>query len=171
MTSVLNSVLEKANYLPKFHRKPLDLIPKYRVYLEPMSKLTISGLAKSAGVNLQTIRYYERQELLTPVARTETGYRIYQQDTVRRLRFIRRAQELGFSLSEIKELLSLRLDAHTTSADIRERARAKLADVEQKIRHLQAIQTSLSRLIKSCRGCGPAADCPILENLDGEDFS
>ncbi len=136
-----------------------------------MDKLTISRLAKSGGVNLQTIRYYERQELLAPASRTEAGYRIYRQETVHRLRFIKRAQELGFSLSEIKELLSLRLDAHTTSADIRTRAQAKLADVEQKIRHLQAIHASLLRLIKSCRGCGPVADCPILENLSGEDFS
>ncbi|MFP5211652.1 MAG: heavy metal-responsive transcriptional regulator [Acidobacteriota bacterium] len=135
-----------------------------------MNKLTISQVAKQGGVNLQTIRYYERQGLLAPISRTEAGYRIYQKDTVRRLRFIKRAQELGFSLSEIKDLLYLRLDAHTTSADIRVRAQAKLADVEQKIRHLEAIQKSLSRLIKSCRGCGPAADCPILENLDGEDF-
>lgn len=135
-----------------------------------MSKLTIGGLAKSGGVNLQTIRYYERQELLTPVARTESGYRIYQPDTVRRLRFIKRAQDLGFSLRDIKDLLSLRLDKHTTAADIRERAKVKRADVEQKIRQLQAIQASLSRLIKSCNGCGPLEDCPILENLDGEEF-
>lgn len=135
-----------------------------------MEKLTISHVAKQGGVNLQTIRYYERQGLLTPAYRTESGYRVYQEETIRRIRFIKRAQELGFSLAEVKELLSLRLDTHTTTADIRVRARSKLSDVEQKIKHLQAIHTSLSRLIKSCRGCGPAADCPILENLDGEEF-
>lgn len=135
-----------------------------------MEKLTISHVARQGGVNLQTIRYYERLGLLAPAYRTETGYRIYQNDTVRRIRFIKRAQELGFSLSEIEELLSLRLDTHTTAADIRVRAQAKLADVDQKIKHLHAIHASLSRLIKSCRGCGPAAECPILENLDGEEF-
>lgn len=135
-----------------------------------MSELTVSQVAKQGGVNLQTIRYYERQGLLTPTDRTRSGYRIYRQDAVRRLRFIKRAQELGFSLSEIKELLSLRVDAHTTAADIRVRAQTKLADIEQKIRHLEAIHASLARLIKSCRGCGPAAECPILENLDGVDF-
>ncbi len=135
-----------------------------------MDKLTISQLAKNGGVNLQTIRYYEHQGLLAPAYRTEAGYRIYQQQTVRRIQFIKRAQELGFSLSEIKELLSLRVDTNTSQADIRTRAQAKLADVEQKIRHLQAIRASISRLIKSCRGCGPVANCPILENLNGEDF-
>ncbi len=136
-----------------------------------MDKLTIGRVAEHSGVNLQTVRFYEREGLLAPAYRTESGYRIYQSETVRRIRFIKRAQELGFSLNEIHELLSLRVDDHATSADIRARAKAKLVDVEQKIRHLQAIQASLTRLIKSCRGCGPAADCPILENLDGEDFS
>lgn len=135
-----------------------------------MSVLTVSQVAKQGGVNLQTVRYYERQGLLTPTSRTESGYRIYQKDAIRRLRFIKRAQELGFSLSEIKELLSLRVDAHTTSADIRVRAKAKLADIEQKINHLEAIHASLARLIKGCQGCGPAAECPILENLDRADF-
>lgn len=135
-----------------------------------MEKLTIGRVARQGGVNLQTIRYYERLGLLVPAYRTEAGNRIYKTDTVRRIRFIKRAQELGFSLSEIEELLTLRLDAHTTAADIRVRAQAKLADVEQKIKHLQAIHASLAMLVKSCRGCGPAAECPILENLNGEDF-
>jgi MerR family copper efflux transcriptional regulator len=135
-----------------------------------VKQLTISRLAQESGVNLQTVRYYERQGLLAPMARTVAGYRIFDPETARRIRFIKRAQELGFSLREIKELLSLRVDAHTTQADIRERARAKRTDVEQKIRHLEAIHASLSRLIKSCRGCGPIEDCPILENLNGKDF-
>src|SRR5487761_1191025 len=111
-----------------------------------MDILTISKLAERGGVNLQTIRYYERQGLLAPAARTDAGYRIFQPETARRIRFIKRAQELGFSLSEIKELLSLRVDAQTTRADIRHRAQAKVADVEQKLRHLEAIRASLSRL-------------------------
>lgn len=135
-----------------------------------MDSLTISQLARQGGVNLQTVRYYERQGLLAPTARTEAGYRIFQPETARRIRFIKRAQELGFSLSGIKELLSLRLDRHTTQADIRKRAQVKLAGIEQKIRHLEAIHASLSRLTKSCRGCGPVEDCPILENLNREEF-
>ena len=135
-----------------------------------MDSLTTSKLAERGGVNLQTVRYYERQGLLAPIARTDAGYRIFEPETARRIRFIKRAQELGFSLTEIKELLSLRVDAHTTQAEIRQRAQTKLAEVAQKIRHLKAIHASLSRLTKSCRGCGPVDDCPILESMNGEEF-
>ncbi|HVC91915.1 MAG TPA: MerR family DNA-binding protein [Acidobacteriaceae bacterium] len=135
-----------------------------------MNRLTVSRVARDALVNLETVRYYERQGLLSPAARTQAGYRIYQQESVQRIRFIKRAQELGFSLNEIKELLSLRVDAHATAADVRVRAQARLVSVEEKIRHLQDIQQSLTRLIESCYGGGPASECPILENLDGKDF-
>lgn len=135
-----------------------------------MDSLTISQVAQRAGINLQTVRYYERQGLLAPMSRTEAGYRLFSPDTVRRIRFIKRAQELGFSLHEIKDLLSLRIDSHSTQADIRERARAKLADIERRIHHLEAIHASLLRLIESCRGRGSADDCPILENLNGQGF-
>jgi Cu(I)-responsive transcriptional regulator len=136
-----------------------------------MDNLSISQVAKQAGINLQTIRYYERQELLAPSSRTEAGYRIFSSESVRRIRFIKRAQELGFSLHEIKELLSLRIDAHTTQADIRKRTQAKIVDVEQKICHLQAIHASLLRMAKDCSGCGSLKDCPILESLDKEELS
>ena len=136
-----------------------------------MDSLTISQLAKRGGVNLQTVRYYERQGLLAPASRTEAGYRIFSSESVRRIRFIKRAQELGFSLKEIKDLLSLRIDAHTTQADIRKRTRTKIADVEQKILHLQAIHASLLRLAEDCSGCGSLKECPILESLDGKEFS
>ena len=92
-----------------------------------MDSLTIGQVTKRAGINLQTIRYYERQGILAPVSRTDAGYRMFSSESVRRIRFIKRAQELGFSLKEIKDLLSLRLDTHTTQADIRKRARAKIA--------------------------------------------
>lgn len=136
-----------------------------------MDSLTISQVAKRAGINLQTVRYYERQTLLAPTSRTEAGYRIFSPQSVRRIRFIKRAQELGFSLKEIKELLSLRIDAHTTQADIRKRTQLKIVDVEQKIRHLEAIHASLLRMTEDCSGCGSLNDCPILEGLDGKDFS
>ena len=135
-----------------------------------MTKFTISRLAEQAEVNLQTIRYYEREELLLPVARTEAGYRIYPKEAVLRIRFIKRAQELGFSLSEVRELLALRMDEHATKANVRARARAKLADVEGKIARLGSIGESLRRLTESCSGCGPVGECPILENLDGKEF-
>ncbi len=135
-----------------------------------MPQFTISRLAEQATVNLQTIRYYEREGLLSPGDRTDAGYRIYQPEAVLRIRFIKRAQELGFSLNEIKELLFLRENAHTTKADIRERAQAKLADIEQKMAHLKAICKSLLRLTDDCSGCGSLGECPILDNLDGKEF-
>lgn len=136
-----------------------------------MDSLTISQVAKRAEVNIQTIRYYERQGLLAPTSRNEAAYRIFSAESVRRIRFIKRAQELGFSLKEIKDLLSLRIDAHTTQADIRNRTQAKIADVEQKILHLQAIHASLLRMAEDCSGCGSLKDCPILESLDKEELS
>ena len=136
-----------------------------------MESLTIGQVAKCASINLQTVRYYERQGLLAPISRTEAGYRIFSPQSVRRIRFIKRSQELGFSLHEIKELLSLRIDAHTTQADIRKRTQAKIVDVEQKIRHLKAIHKTLLRMTKDCSGCGSLKDCPILGSLDGKEFS
>ncbi len=136
-----------------------------------MDSLTIGEVAKRGGVNIQTIRYYERQGLLAPTSRTEAAYRIFSAESVRRIHFIKRAQELGFSLKEIKDLLSLRIDAHTTQADIRKRALAKIADVEQKILHLQAIHASLLRTAEGCSGCGSLKDCPILESLDKEEMA
>jgi len=126
-----------------------------------VKQYSIGRLAKESGVSLQAVRYYERQGLLAPMARTEAGYRIFQSETARRIRFIKRAQELGFFL---------RADGHTTQAEIRDRAEAKLSDVALKIRHLEAIHASLSLLTQSCDGCGTVEDCPILENLDGKEF-
>lgn len=128
--------------------------------------LTIGHLAKEAGINLETVRYYERQGLVPKPPRTPAGYRMFPADSARRLRFIRRAQELGFTLREIRELLSLRVSPRTTSAEIRERAEAKIADIQSKIRSLEAMKKTLRKLTNSCGGCGPIAECPILESLD-----
>lgn len=148
----------------------LDSVPGYRLYDGFMPQFTISRLAEQGKVNLQTIRYYEREGLLSPGARTDVSYRIYQPDAVLRIRFIKRAQQLGFTLTEIKELLLLSSDAHTSKVDICERAEAKLADVEQKLAHLKAIRKSLLRLTEDCSACGPLGKCPILENLNGKGF-
>src|SRR5947208_5062987 len=102
-----------------------------------MKPLTIGQLAPQGGVGIETVRFYERQGLLEEPARKESGYRQYTEDVVARLRFIRRAKELGFSLKEIAELIALRLDASTTCADVRERAQTKLADIEARIHDLK----------------------------------
>lgn len=133
-----------------------------------MEALTIGRLARLGGVNLETIRYYEREGLLPKPPRTEAGYRLFPSDTARRLRFIKRAQELGFSLSEIRDLLTLRMKPGTKREHIRSRAEAKITDIEQKIRALEAMKKTLRKMTERCDGCGPLSECPILESLDEE---
>lgn len=134
-----------------------------------MKSLTIGRLAREGGVNLETVRYYERRGLLPRPPRSASGYRLFPEEAARRLRFIRRAQELGFSLGEIRELLSLRVSRRTTSADIRARAESKIADIEAKVKSLESMKKTLRKLTKVCDGCVPVSKCPILESLDGED--
>jgi MerR family transcriptional regulator, copper efflux regulator len=134
-----------------------------------MESLTIGRLARAVGVNLETVRYYERRGLLPKPPRSGSGYRLFPMEAKRRLRFIRRAQELGFSLGEIRELLSLRVAPTAKSADVRRRGQAKITDIEAKIRSLQSVKKALRELTQTCSGCGPVRDCPILESLDAED--
>ncbi len=131
--------------------------------------LTIGRLATEAGVNLETVRYYERQGLMPKPPRTASGYRLYSADAVRRLRFIKRAQELGFSLREVRELLLLRVSRTAKANAVRVRAESKIADIEAKIRTLESMKKSLRKLAQSCNGCAPISKCPILESLDKED--
>jgi len=130
--------------------------------------ISTSELAKRGGVNLETIRYDERQGLLPKPPRSQAGYRQFSPDSVRRVRFIKRAQELGFSLKEIKELLALRITPGSTRADVRKRAEAKITDIEEKVQHLRAMKKALVRLTGSCCGNGPATECPILDSLSLE---
>jgi MerR family mercuric resistance operon transcriptional regulator len=133
-----------------------------------MVGLTTAQLAKEGGVNVETIRYYERHGLLPKVPRTPSGYRNFSADDVTRLRFIRRAQRLGFSLKEVKELLAIRFRPGSSCADVRRKAEVKLADVDRKIRQLQAIREALARMTEACAGRGPIANCSILEALNGQ---
>lgn len=128
--------------------------------------LTRGELAKRGGVNIETIRYYERRGLLPKSPRSAAGYRLFSLDDDRRVRFIKRAQELGFSLKEIEELLTLQNKPHTTRADVRKRAEAKIADIEEKLRDLQAMKESLEQLTATCSGRGSVCGCPILESFD-----
>src|SRR5919201_5193477 len=134
-----------------------------------MKALTIRQVARHAGVGIETVRFYERQGLLEEPARKDSGYRQYQGGVVARLRFIRRAKELGFSLREIKELLALRVDPATTCAEVKARAEAKVADIEGKIQALRRMKKALHKLTTACSGRGPTSECPILEALGPEE--
>jgi MerR family copper efflux transcriptional regulator len=131
-----------------------------------MDSIGIGTLAKRAGVGIDTVRYYERAGLLSPKSRLSSGYRRYTELEVARLRFIRRAQSLGFSLKEVSELLAL--SARRDVARVKHTAQAKLADVEKRIAELEKIRDGLATLITACPGHGRAADCPILKALAEE---
>lgn len=131
--------------------------------------LTIGQVARRAGVGVETVRFYERQGLIEEPPRRSSGYREYDDEVVSRLRFIRRAKELGFTLKEIKELLSLRHDPSTSAADVRQRAEAKIADIESKVRTLQKMRKALRRLTSACCGHTSTAECPLLYALDHEE--
>ena len=133
-----------------------------------MNVLTAGQLAKKANVKKETVRYYERRGLIPEPERSDSGYRQYSQDAVSRIMFIKRAQELGFSLNEISELLSLRVDNHTTCGDFKNIAEVKISEVEEKIHSLNQIKTALSKLVALCSGEGPTSECPIVEALDSK---
>lgn len=134
-----------------------------------MKALKIGEVAARGGVNLQTIRYYERERLLPKPPRLASGYRMFPEQTVRRVRFIKRAQELGFCLAEIRDLLSMQVDPDKDCTDVQRLAKAKVADIDDKIRTLQSMKRVLTGLSGLCPGCGPAAECPILESIDAKE--
>ncbi len=128
--------------------------------------LTIGELAKTADVNRETVRYYERRRLLPRPSRSVSGYRVYSEDSLKRLRFIRRAKALGFSLSEVKELMALRVNSITACDRVQERTRAKVADIDKKIRSLKQMKDSLGELADACARRRKSSPCPILDSLD-----
>ena len=127
-----------------------------------MDGLRTSEVAKQAEVNLETIRFYERKGLLPKPPRSPSGYRTFSPETVRRVRFIKQTQELGFSLREIKELLSLPSNPDTTCGDVRRLAEEKLLDISPKIRDLQRMKKTLTQVASACPGRGATSACPIL---------
>lgn len=128
--------------------------------------LRTGEVAKAAGVNLQTIRFYEREGLLPSPKRTPSGYRLYGDEAVRIIRFIKRSQELGFTLREAKELLNLRSSGPKRVAMARHAAESKLHDIDEKIRDLTAMRAALSSLVETCACTGGPLHCPILEALE-----
>ena len=128
--------------------------------------MKISDLAKSAGVNIETIRYYERLGLITEPPRTEFGYRIFPSEVIQRIRFIKRSQDLGFTLTEIHKLLTLTDNEHFSCGEIQQFASQKLKEIESKIRDLQNITNVLQDLLIKC-GETSVDGCPIIERLQG----
>jgi MerR family copper efflux transcriptional regulator len=129
--------------------------------------LSIGKLARLAGVGIDTVRYYERNGLLAPESRLASGYRRYGDLELSRLRFIRRAQRLGFTLKEISALLNL--SARRNVAQVKRAAQAKLQDVDARIADLERMREGLAQLIDSCPGHGQASECPILNALTEKD--
>jgi len=128
--------------------------------------LTIGQVAKAAHVNVETLRYYERRGLVPKPPRSPSLYRRYPEETVPRVQFVKHAQQLGFSLREIRGLLSLRATPKARCADVKRRAETKIGEIETKIRGLRAMRNALNRLVSQCDGKMPASECPILEALD-----
>lgn len=131
--------------------------------------LTTGQLARQGGVGVETIRFYERRGLIERPPRRPSGYRQFPEQTVQRLRFIRRAKDLGFSLKEIKELLSLRLDPDVTCGDVRDRAKLKIESIDRKIATLRKMKSALTKLTAACDGRGSVGQCPIMEGIEHEE--
>lgn len=135
-----------------------------------MGYLKIGELAKATETNNETLRFYESKGLLEPPRRTDAGYRLYTKTDVARVRFIVRARRMGFSLKDIEELLSLRVDReHSTCGEVKELAETKLVDIEARIDELQRMKVALERITAKCFGGDESAvHCSILNELDGE---
>lgn len=133
-----------------------------------MQTMNIGRLAELAQVNIDTIRYYERQKLLPPAARTSSGYRQYTRSDLERLRFILRSKELGFTLAEIGELLSLTKNRDSDMRGVKRRAEQRLEQVEEKIAELRRVKRGLKKLIDACPGRGELKGCPIVAALSGD---
>ena len=135
-----------------------------------MSDMTIGKLADKVGINIETIRYYEREGIIPEPSRNESGYRLYSEEDITRLDFIKSAQKLGFSLQEISELLSLQVNEETTHIEVKERAQKKVNIIERKIRTLQKMKEILQELIASCDDKKSTSQCPILTGIKEKNF-
>lgn len=132
-----------------------------------MPSLRTGDLARQAGVNVETLRFYEREGLLAKPPQRSSGYREYPPEAVDLVLFIQRAKQLGFSLKEVKELLALREVPRATCGDVVVIAERKVADIDAKISDLRAMRSALTKLLKECPGTPPITQCPIIESLAG----
>lgn len=127
---------------------------------------TIGQLAKKVSINVQTIRFYERRGILKPTRREDSGYRIYDEESLKRLHFIRQAKELGFSLKEIHDLLNLRVRSVQTCDRVKNKASEKLEEIQKKINHLKTLEKTIKTLISDCKNRKVSDCCPILEKME-----
>jgi len=130
-----------------------------------METLTIGEVAKRSGVGIETIRFYERKGLIDDPPRRLSGYRQYPEETIDRLRFIRKAKELGFTLNEVNDLLAISTDASASCSDVKERTEIKIESIERKIKALSKMKKALKALASSCEGQGSVRKCPIIKAL------
>jgi len=133
--------------------------------------MRIGELSKKTDFKIETLRFYEKQGLLTPVSRTEAGYREYDSESLKQLRFIQKAKTVGFSLNEISELLTLRVEREQRSCgDVKQIAEGKIQQIDMKINELEQMRKALHKITDACcGGAEPATSCTILNALDGEE--
>ncbi len=131
-----------------------------------MEHFTVGKLSSEANINVETVRYYESIGLMPKPKRTESGYRVYSEKDLQRLKFIKNSQQLGFTLKEIKELLFLKIDEETNCKDLQRMAEDKIKEVDIKLMELRKIKKALIKLASQCNASAPKGDCPILENLE-----
>ena len=130
-----------------------------------MKGLTIGQVAKRANVNIETVRYYEKIGLFSAPLRTESGYRLFPPEVIERIKFIKRVQDLGFTLSEIKRLLTIADGEKFDCQEVQQFANQKIKEIESKITDLESIKSVLEEISKKCPGQGPVSLCPILEGF------
>jgi Cu(I)-responsive transcriptional regulator len=136
-----------------------------------MTALSIGEVSKQTGLGVDTIRFYEKEKLIPPPPRSHSGYRIYSTEIVERICFIQRAKTLGFTLSEIADLLSLRANPESSAAEVKQKALRKIDAIENKIRNLKEIQKELKALAATCSGTGTVDTCPIIEGIESKPMS
>jgi Cu(I)-responsive transcriptional regulator len=136
-----------------------------------MKLITIGKLATASGLSADAIRFYEKQGMIAPVGRTESGYRQYDSKSLERIEFISHAKEVGFTLDEIQQLLLLKDDPAGSCAEVKEHGRQKIEEINRKLVVLTRMKESLSELVNKCSGEGPSNECPILDGLNNPDTS
>lgn len=127
-----------------------------------MEIMTRSELARKCGINIESLRYYERRKLIELPSRSDSGYRLYSEEDAVKIQFIKSAQKLGFTLNEISELLKLRIYKNKSCDSVLKKAQMKLGEVERKLKALKSMQKVLKQMIHRCEDSTPTSDCPIL---------